>query len=116
MQEGEGVPEGREVGDLTADMHVHAGGLDPGQLFRQAVKGRRLGEGHAELVLGLAGRDLVVGLGVDIGVDAEGDAGNRPARVCHLAQRAKLRLRFHVEGEDAAVERKGHLGACLADA
>src|SRR5262249_17865774 len=42
-------------------------------------------------------------------------AGNASARLCHLAQRAKLRLGFDVEGKDAAVERKGHLLASLAD-
>ena len=108
--------ERREIGDLAADMHVHAARLDIGQLAREPVKGRGLGEGHAELVLRLAGRDLVVGLGVDVGIDAHGDAGGQPARLGHLAQRSELGLGFHVEGEDAGIERKRHLGLGLADA
>ena len=39
-----------------------------------------------------------------------------PARLGHLAQRAKLRLRLHVEGEDAGIERERHLLLGLADA
>ena len=34
----------------------------------------------------------------------------------HLAQRSELGLRFDIEGEDAGVERDGHLGLRLADA
>ena len=97
-------------------MHVHAGRLDARQLMREPVERVRLGKRHAEFVLGFAGRDLVVRLGVDVGVHAEGDARRRAARRRYLAQRAKLWLRLDVEGEDAGIERERHLGLRLADA
>ncbi len=97
-------------------MHVHAGGYDARQLGGEAVERQGLLEGHAELVFRLAGRDLVVGLRVDVGVHAEGDARVTPARLRHRAQCAKLWLGLHVEGEDAGVEREGHLLLGLADA
>ena len=56
-------------------MHVDAACLDARELGGQPVKGDGLRERDAELVLGLAGRDLVVGLGVHVGVYAERDAG-----------------------------------------
>ena len=73
-------------------------------------------ERHAKLVLRLAGGNLVMGLGVDVGVHAKRDARGLPTRVGHFAQIAKLGFRFHVEGEDARVEREGHLFLGLADA
>ena len=86
VQQRERIAERREVGDLAADMHMHAGDLDAGQRARQRVEGRGLRERHAEFVLGLSRRDLVVGVGVDIGVDAEGDArGRAPAAATSLS-------------------------------
>ena len=95
---------------------MHAGRRDTRQPVRQSVEGRGLRERHAELVLGFAGRDLVVGLGVDIGIDPDGDPRDRAPRRRHLAQRPKLGLRLDIEGEDAGLERKCHLLARLADA
>ena len=86
LQQREGIAEGAEVGDLAADMHVHAARVDAGQRAGKAIERKRLGEGDAEFVLGLAGRDLVMGLGVDIGVDAKRDAGGEPERRRDLAQ------------------------------
>jgi hypothetical protein len=73
-------------------------------------------ERHAELVLRLAGGDLVVGLGVDVGIHAEGDASVASACIRHGAQRAQLCLRFHVERENAGLKRERHLLFGLADA
>ncbi len=47
--------------------------LDAGQTRGLGENGAGAGERNAELVLGLAGRDLGVGLGVDVGIDAERD-------------------------------------------
>ena len=112
----EGVAEGREVGDLAADVHVDAGDGDAGQLGGLGVEARGVLEGHAELVLGLAGRDLGVRLGVDVGVDAEGDRGGAAEARRDLAQGLELGLGLHVEAEDALLQRIGHLRARLADA
>src|SRR5262249_8264644 len=65
---------------------------------------------------GLAGGDLVMGLGVDVWVDAERDARVEPERRCRLAQSAKLRLRLDVEGEDALFKCEGHFVSGLTHA
>ena len=97
-------------------MHVHAARVDTGKRPGKAIERERLGEGNAELVLGLSGGDLVMGLGVDIGVDAKRDAGGEPERSRDLAQAPKLRLRFDIEGEDAVLKRARHLLLGLAHA
>ena len=116
MQQRERIAERREVGDLAADMHMHAGGFDAGQLARQRVKGRGLRERNAEFVLGLSRRDLVVSFGVDIRIDAEGDARGR-------ARLAATSLNALSSGSDSTLKAKmpassanSHLGLRLADA
>ena len=69
----EGIAERLELGDLAADMHVDAGDLDARQLGGAGIDLARAADRDAELVLGLAGGDLVVGLGVDVGIDAQRD-------------------------------------------
>ena len=64
------VVERLQVGDLAADMGVDAGDLYAGQRGRPGVNVARALPGDAELVLGLAGRDLLVSLRIDIGIDA----------------------------------------------
>ena len=58
----------------------------------------------------------MVGPGVDIGIDAKRDRGGLAERRRGLAQQPELGLRFHIEGEDALLEREGHLVLGLADA
>ena len=60
-QQREGVVERLELGDLAADMHVDAGDLEARQLRRLRIDLARAADRNAELVLGLAGRDLVRG-------------------------------------------------------
>ena len=54
-QQREGLIEGREIGDLRANVHVDAGHAEAGQGGGFRVDGARAGNGNAELVLGLAG-------------------------------------------------------------
>ena len=79
----------------------HAARIDAGKCRGKTIKRKRLAVGNAELVLGLAGGDLVMGLRVDVGIDAERDACREPERRCRLAQSTKLGLQLDVEGEDA---------------
>ena len=65
-QQREGVVEGLQVRDLAADMHVDAGHRDARQRRGARIDGPGLRDRDAELVLRLAGRDLVVRLGVDV--------------------------------------------------
>ena len=85
----ERVLERLHLGDLAADMHMDALHIDAGKVARQGVKRARIAPAHAEFVLGLAGRNLGVGLRVDVRVDAERDAGACAARARHLAQDAR---------------------------
>ena len=116
LQQREGIAERGQVGDLAADMHVDARGDDPWQLRGLPVERRRQFERDAELVLGLAGRNLVVGPGVHVGVYAEGDTGGLSHRAGDLAQGAQFRLRLDVKRENARVQRERHLVLGLADA
>ena len=89
---------------------------DARQLGGARIEGGRRVEGNAELVLGLAGRDLLVRLGIDVRIDADGDVRGLAEARRDGAQRQQFGLGFDVEGENAGIERKGHLGARLADA
>ena len=82
--EGEHLPGGFLVrvgrGDLRADVAVDAGDGDVREGLRRLVALPRDPpvEVDAELRLGAAGVDLVERVGVDAGVDPEGDPGGRP--------------------------------------
>jgi hypothetical protein len=80
------------------------------------VEARRIRVGNAEFVLGLAGRNLGVGLGVHVGIDAQSDARgvSQPRR--NLAQGVELGFRLHVESMNALCQRIGHLFPGLAHA
>ena len=54
-------------------------------------------------------------LRIDIGIDAEGDAGRDAAGAGNLAQSAKLSLGLDVEAENSGVERESHFGPRFAD-
>ncbi len=88
---------------------------DAWQLAGLGVKLARLAVGNAELVLRLAGGDLGVRLGVDVGIDAQRHVRGVPEAFGDLAQRAQLGLALDVEAEDALLQRVGHLLARLAD-
>ena len=75
-----------------------------------------MGEGNAELGFRCASGDLGVGLGIDIGIDAQGDGRALARRQRHLAQRQQFRLAFDIELIDAGIQRGAHLFAGLADA
>ena len=53
-------------------MHVDAGNADSGQAGCQSIDFLGLFPGNAEFVLFFAGRDFGMGLGIHIGIDAEG--------------------------------------------
>ena len=64
----ERVVEGLQLGDLAADMHVDAGDAHAGKACGMLVHCLGAPPGDAELVFLLAGRDLGVGLRIDIGI------------------------------------------------
>ena len=107
--------ERRQIGNLAADMHMHADGRDARQAASQIVEARCVLPGHAELIARPPGRYLVMGLGVHIRIDAEGDPGRGAARGRNLGHGAQLVLGLHVERVDAFIQRVGDLLARLAD-
>src|SRR5262249_4155145 len=92
LQQGEGIAEGTKGSDLAANMQLHAARNDTRQPASEPIERERLAKGDAEFVLCLPSRDLVMSLGVDIGVDAERYAGRAAERARCLAQEPKLRL------------------------
>ena len=115
-QQRKGVVERLQVGDLAADMHVDAGDLQPWQLGCAGIHLARAADRDAELVLGLAGRDLGVGLRVDVGIDAHRDVGDAPLAAGDRGQQFELRLGLDIDAEDAFVDRERELARGLADA
>ncbi len=114
--EREGIVERREIGDLAADMHVDAGDLEPRQLGGVVIDLAGATDRDAELVLGLAGRDLGVGLGVDVRIDPHGDARSAPLAHGERRDERELRLGLDIDAEDPFVEGERELGRGLADA
>ncbi len=64
-------------------------------------EGERLVHGDAELVAAPARGDVVVGAGVDVGVDAQGDAGPLAEAGADAVQVIQLGRRLDVEEQDA---------------
>ena len=100
-QQREGVVERLQLGDLAADMHVDAGDLHARQLRRTGVDVARAADRNAELVLGLAGRDLGVGLRIDVGIDADRDVGDAALAGGDRGQQFELALGLDVDAENA---------------
>ena len=95
-------------------MHGKADRLDALQRGSPGVERRDIRVVDAELVAPPAGGDLVMGFGINIGVDAErhGRARARSARRC--VESLKLRRRFDVELPDSGSERQVQLVSRLA--
>ena len=62
---------GREVEELRADVRVDALEVGPARAAQPLGRGGRLRQREAELLVGVAGRDGVVGVGLDLGDDAQ---------------------------------------------
>ena len=107
---------GAEIGDLAADMDVDAGDLDALHLRRAGVDLAGVLQRNAELVLRLAGRDLGVRAGIDVRVDAHGNAGGVAGLLREARQQIEFGLGLDVEAVDVGCERGAQLGLGLADA
>src|SRR5690606_21614118 len=106
----ESIAEGRQIGDLATDVHVNAGDLDARQPCRLGVEAGGVKIGNAELVFGLARRNLRVRAGVNIGVDANGNPRSLALFAGDLAQRFELRLALDIEAKHAFLDRVAQLG------
>src|SRR5262249_13668223 len=92
------------------------GDLEAGELGSVRIDLACAAQRNAELVLGLAGRDLVVGLGVDVGIDPHRHVGEATLAGRDRGKERKLRLRFHIDAEYAFIDRERELTRGLADA
>ena len=61
-------------------------------------------DADAEFVVGGACGDVLVGVGVDVGVDPQGDVGRLAHLACQLVDDLQLGDRFHVEAADAVLD------------
>src|SRR6185295_15442247 len=107
--------EGGKFGGLGADMNDHADDLDSWKFGGSCIGGPCPRPGDAELRFGGAGGVLRVSLGVDIGIDPDGDRCGRSGTCCNVAQGFEFGLALDVELVDACVKRKAHLLFGLAD-
>ena len=114
-QQRERVVEGLQFGDLATDMGVDAGDLDARKLGGAGIDLAGALPRDAELVLGLAGGDLLVGPGVDIRVDAQRDGGHLAQRHGAGRKQFELRLGFDVEAQYAGPQGEVDLASRLAD-
>ena len=93
-QQRERIAEWIELADLAADMHVHAGDANAFELGGARINVAGAADRNAELVLGLAGRDLGVSFGVDIGIDADRNVGAAAFAGGDLGEQLQLRFGF----------------------
>ena len=112
----DGVAIGIERGELRADMHGHAHHVEVGQAAGQREGLAREIDVDAELVLLAARRDLGVGLGIDVGIDADGDVGLHAELAGDGVQRLELGRALDVDLADARLQRGHQLRRLLADA
>ena len=105
-----------EIGDLAADMHVDAGDLDARQLGGARIDLARTRDRDAELVLGLAGGDLGVRAGIDVGIDAHRNPRGLAGLDGEPREQFEFRLGFDVDAEDVGGQRSAQLVLGLADA
>ena len=83
--------EGRELGDLRADMAADAGNRQVRQRAGAAVERQRVLVGHAELAFLEAGGDVGMGARVDVGIDAQADRRRPAASPPRRARAARAR-------------------------
>ena len=115
FQPAESTVERLQIGDLAADMHVDAGHFDAVQLGGERVDFACIGPGDAELVFLFAGRNLRMGTGIDIGVDAEGNPRPLSRSFGTLRQRMQFGHRLDIEAENVGGQSGIQFGCGLAD-
>ena len=86
--------ERREIGDLRADMHVDAGDAYAGQFGGVRIDVARARDRNAELVFGLARRDLGMRLRIDVGIDAQRRSRAVAPRLRRRCAEMRLELGF----------------------
>ena len=100
--------------DLGADVAINAHHLQTRQCSRTLVGGQNPLVGNAEFIAFEAGRDVRVGFGVHIGVDADAHWRAFAHRDGDAVEHFQLGLALHIEAANADVQRPPHFCTCLA--
>ena len=95
---------------------MQAAQVQVGQLERTVDSGGQHLDVDAKLVLGSAGGDVAVGVGVDVGVDAYGHMGRFASPAGQLVDDLELGHRLNIEAEDVVIEPQVDLPVGLAHA
>jgi len=97
-------------------VHLHSLDLQVRQAGGGLVGGGGVTQRDAELVVALAGRDLRVRVGVDVGVDPDRHGGLHAELARDMVDARQLRLALNMEREDPVAQRQLDLGLGLAHA
>src|SRR5918999_1841075 len=100
-----GGSEGLQPRDLAADMNIDAPDLDAAELGGPSIDVADREIRHAEFVAGLAGCNLFVSFGIDVGIDANGNRRTGAETERDRIQKFELGFRFDVETGNRLLER-----------
>ena len=92
------------LGDLGTDVEMQSAQVDVWQgqgVSDDLVQGL---DADAEFVVGSAGGDVLVGVGVDVGVDPEGDARLLAHLAGQLVDDFEFRDGFHIKAPDTVLD------------
>lgn len=98
-----------KVKNLTADMEVEAAVAHIGHGLRALDAGQQVLNGDAKFILVQTGRNLGMGMGIDVGVDAEGHGGYDAHLGGEGVDDFQFGQTFHIEAADAGLERGANL-------
>src|ERR1700735_5280769 len=96
-------------------MHVDAGDSHALQLRGARIDLTGTADRNAELVLGLAGRDLGMGTRIDVGIDANGNWNCAALSGGDRSKKFKLGFGLDVDAENAFVDGQREFARRLAD-
>ena len=102
---GQGFDKGFGFEDLRADVRLDPADLQMRQLGCLRIDPEDAVDPDPELVVALAGRNVFVGLRVNIGINAQSHRGLFAHRAGHLVDEFQLRLGLHVEGINTLLQR-----------
>ena len=104
-----------KIEQLRADMTTDTDHFHAWQFGRLPIEPLGAGDVHTELVLLESGRNIRVGLGIDVRIHAERYRRALVHRHRHTVEPLQFRFGLHIEAADAHRQRLPHLGFGLAD-